>query len=661
MLGSRRGSHWLCALAAVATIAASSQSAGAREQAVAQPVYAITYEGQVRFNAVGLVRTGYVRLVLEIDGGRIIGRLYPADMGGGIVAIGNPDNAPNVSVTGTFERGFCRLRSGRGDVIEGNCGPKGLNGRITSFGLHQVSRQSATHPINMTVAAFAEIQPKLRARPFLAIADRPIGLVVRKKQGCEFGAQISPRAFQQGNLTDPRNALLPSDGEIDALLRGPESCASAFHSFEAGPTQIRFFPGQRPYFIDPFAKGTLQDQLATVPPRFDTISLDDALPEAELWRLISAYAAYQNIARFYRETATERPSVGSEYPRPTEQDMSRARLVAEGARTRAVRAILWQYRQMAGTRVFPLDMCGRYGSAQIAAGHNTQGGNFATNDNSASAQLARYNMRFRELALPAMLAAFRRIPDSTQVVDPAMGQYQSQIWQMIPTYQCVKDATGYVLVAASDTAASLRDAELKAAMEAARAEAQRQAAMARAARARDTRAAGGTTPPVDDDVVRAMINARMEANANNRVIGNTLLGTPWLKDSYNYETGIYSQDQAVQQSQIEHRVRNTACSRAVGQAISWKCSYDMSIAVTTTVFGMTLPRVEMPFNRSSELLTFSGGKWRIVGMADRIRQAMSRQAAMAPAFDHAAAAKKFGCISSNNFADQFGLVRSLDC
>lgn len=341
--------------------------------------------------------------------------------------------------------------------------------------------------------------------------------------------------------------------------------------------------------------------------------------------------------------------------------MSRAERVASGARVRAARAILWQYSQMEKLPVFSLEMCGRYGAAQIATGYNTQGGSFNIQDNSAVAQFARYNQQFRKQALPTMMAAFNRISDQTQVVDPATGQYRKQVWQMIPAYECVKDSTGYVLVAASDASARLRDAELQAAMVAARAEADRQAQAARAAIARNARASRGDQAPINDDVIRALIDARIEATRDDRAAVNAIAGRQIMSDAFNYEAGIYSENIAVQQNQIQHRVRNTVCQKSAVNSITYRCSYDGSIAVTTTILGMTLPRFEMPFRRSEETLTFRNGKWMIDGLVERIRNGRRQQAAMGSSYDYAEGARKFGCISSNNFADQFGLVRNMGC
>lgn len=657
---------FISVLSASAILAGATHSALAQGAATANPIYNVTYDGNVRFPVVGLIRTASVRLVLVIDGNWISGQLFPADGGNGF-GIGTSGSIP---VKGIFDRGMCRISSDRGDLIEGRCGSDGFRGQITSFGLHQVRQQLATPQIIMQATSFGEVKAKSPSLPFTAVASGKIGLGSRPMDTCAFGAQIVAEIRRRGDPNDPRNALLPNDDDLDAYLRGPGGCPNDYHSYESYQTKIRFFPGNRPYFIDPFAAGAAQAELAKVTQSVEAIGPSDALTEPDLWRYISAYVAFDTVREMYKtlegykSIRDYRGASGAyevDYPLPTPDDMARAERVATGARTRAVRAILWQYSQMRALPTFSLDMCGRYGAAQIAAGYNTQGGNFPADDNSASAQFARFNQQFRIQALPTMMAVFNRISDRTQVVNPETGQYRNQIWKMIPAYECVKDATGYVLVAASNTSAALYDAQMQAALNAARAEADRQAAAARATLARNARAALGNQAPINDDIVHALIDARLEAVQGDRAVVNTMFGRQILSDSFNYKAGIYLEDLAVQKNQIQHRVRNTVCKRSAPSSISFRCTYDGSIAVTTTVLGMTLPRFEMPFSRSEETLTFQNGRWVIDGLVERIREGRKRQAAMGPSYNYADGARKFNCISSNNFADQFGLVRNLGC
>lgn len=641
-----------------------------RQQVNNGPFIDAYYIGKVQFNQFGVLRTRQFDARIIIEGSKISGQLY----------------APNIytplQLTGSRRGNLCTVETTRGDRLAGRCDESGFEADVSIFGV-QFNDQLYRNRVRMSTVRFSPFNPAERAKPFRAQAylGTPIAPYSSQGRSAKCPKDLEIRTTALGALDE---VLFPTESDLDAVTAVYSECNFESFTIRLANGAFKIFSGLKPYFIDPFVEGALPPEYANLGPDYSNISSADALQEPQIWRLISAYVVFDQLEEYFRRIQGTPLSsdinialiaplpnangfrVGSPVDSKlqtilTEQDLNRVRPLVKGARIKVVRALLWQYEQMKNAPEFSIDHCRKFGAAQRALGYAPEFRPELNGSKSATELFSIYNEEFRRLALPQLLKGYSRVTDHTLLVNDVTGSWTPAVYQSIPSYACVRDATGFVLYTASNVAKERREEKLELARVAFENESRRQAESARAAAVRNTRAASGNFAPIDDDILRAVIDARKNAIAKEIDTGKAILGREFISYKYNYETGYYwEQLMGIQELSITHQIRNTRCTKITNQPIFYNCNYEMQANISASVFGMTAPVIRSQFRPHSEKVRFVNGAWSIDGLTERY--ALDRRSrGSSPSFDHSKGIKEFHCISSNNFADQFGLVRDLDC
>lgn len=478
-----------------------------------------------------------------------------------------------------------------------------------------------------------------------------------------------------------KSIMVPSDDwfrqNLEYLLRECGNRYVAISHSSVPLIEYFVFLDDQPFILNPFGNGEAQEKLRRVPRNLENITSKDALPVSEVWRLISALRIYGNFRTFennflysqstrikYQWPAGERPDLAA---------FQRAHQVANGARIKALRAVMWQFNQMATSDFFDRATCTLWGQAHWSL--DRWGGNSsATNDpvlrelNTMSpwfsdAEVKAVHNRVQEKALPDLLARIGRVNNYRDFLYTDGGYTKYVSAGLDVEYSCADRSGGdFVISAVNGRIRELRNAELAATLQRIEAENIRLANNERSAAQRNQLAASGNVAPVADDIVRAVLFSNTEAGRIYREenSGNFFRLALSSSDEVNYPAGTFVERGPFSTNQQKLEVRDVRCRRTQPSSREYSCSYAQQTTSNITALGVSFPNLRSGWITHSDVFTFQAGQWKGVGLTDRFLKAR-RARASSPGLVSSGAPEQvctvqgFGTLEGPAIRDQSGL------
>lgn len=437
------------------------------------------------------------------------------------------------------------------------------------------------------------------------------------------------------------------------------------------------FLDDQPFILNPFGNGEAQEKLRQVPRSLENISSKDALPVSEVWRLVSALRIYSNFRNFENNFLySQSTRIKYQWPageRPNLAEFQRAHEVANGARIKALRAVMWQLNQMATNDFFDRATCTLWGQAHWSL--DKWGGNSnATNDpmlrelNTMSpwfsdAEVRAVHNRVQEKALPDLLARIGRVKNYRDFLYTDGGYTKYISAGLDVEYSCADRRSGdFVISAINGRITDLRNAELAATLQRIEAENIRLANNERNAVRRNQLAASGNVAPVADDIVRAVLLSNVEAGEQYREenSGNFVRLALSSSDEVNYPAGTFVERAPFSTNSQKFEVKDVRCRRTQPTRTEYSCAYALQTVSNITALGVSFPTLRSGWVNQSEVLIFQSGQWKVIGLTERFIRAR-RARASSPGLVSSGAPEQvctvqgFGTLEGPTLRDQSGL------